>query len=168
MSLLASKLAYHSSMDTGRRQVSQVRDEGQFHTATKARASAFSLQFPEPHFLQSDVRGLDNIFKSMHYVVGEEPPHKEFGSFIMDSKYLCSLSLFFFFLEGNYLYYVELTALPNIFLMFLLCQKHYVKWQGRNYWHLLFQILGLLHSSTTDTLLSSQGCRVCILWVIQE
>lgn len=32
----------------------------------------------------------------MHYVVGEEPPHKEFGSFIMDSKYLCSLSLFFF------------------------------------------------------------------------
>lgn len=96
MSLLASKLAYHSSMDTGRRQVSQVRDEGQFHTATKARASAFSLQFPEPHFLQSDVRGLDNIFKSMHYVVGEEPPHKEFGSFIMDSKYLCSLSLFFF------------------------------------------------------------------------
>lgn len=44
----------------------------------------------------------------------------------------------------------------------------YVRWQGHNYRQLLFQMWGSLDSETTYILLSSWGCKVCILWVIQD
>lgn len=49
-----------------------------------------------PNFHRMRQRESDNPFTSVHCVKGKEPGHKELGSFIMGSKYLCS-----FFLKGD-------------------------------------------------------------------
>ena len=67
----------------------------------------------------------------------------------------------------HYLYYTELMTPPNKFLMILLYQKPYVKCQVHHSWYLLFKLWGPLDSTAKDMLLSSWGCKVCYLWVIQ-